>query len=95
MVYGIDSEVFAMSMDKTTLYLPNELRRALKDAARRSGRAQADLVREALQQYLAKQPRPWPKSIGAGSDGRISAQDSEDWIREHWIQDLSHKLPPA
>ena len=78
-------------MDKTTLYLPDELRRALRDAARRSGRAQADLVREALQRYLAEQPRPWPKSIGAASVGRVSARDSEDWIRKHWAEHLSDR----
>jgi hypothetical protein len=80
-----------MSMDKTTLYLPFELRHALKDAARRSGRAQAELVREALQLYLGNQVRPWPKSIGAASDGRVDARDSEDWIREHWDEDLRRK----
>jgi len=73
-----------MSMDKTTLYLPYELRRALKDAARRSGRAQADLVREALEIYLSNQARPLPRSIGAAADGRVAARDSEDWLREHW-----------
>ena len=75
-------------MDKTTLYLPDELRRALKDAARRSGRAQADLVREALQLYLGNQTRPWPKSIGAGADGTLDARDSEDWLRAQWSKKL-------
>jgi hypothetical protein len=83
-----------MSMDKTTLYLPNELKRELKAAARRLGRAQADIVREALEQYLEKQPRPWPpKSMGIISDGTLSGADSEDWLRENWIKELERKLP--
>ena len=73
-----------MSMDKTTLYLPYQLRRALRDAARRTGRAQADLVREALELYLAQQPRPWPKSVGAAADGTLDARDSEDWLHAQW-----------
>jgi len=84
-----------MSMQKTTLYLPSELQTELKWAARRLHRPQAELVREALEQYLERLPRPWPKSIGAfASDGVVSGADSEDWLREHWIEDLKRKLPP-
>lgn len=72
------------SMERTTVYLPAELRRALRDAAQRSGRPQAELVREALHEFLARNGRPLPRSIGIASDGRISAAESEDWIREAW-----------
>src|SRR5206468_1651199 len=39
-------------MEKTTLYLPKELQRELRETARREGRPQAALVREALDTYL-------------------------------------------
>ena len=71
-------------VEKTTLYLPDELKRALRDAARRLGRAQADLVREALAAYLRAQPRPIPRSLGAGADKELAARDSEAWLRAHW-----------
>ncbi|HJR18661.1 MAG TPA: CopG family transcriptional regulator, partial [Actinomycetota bacterium] len=49
-------------MEKTTLYLPGELQVALRDAARRAGVPQAELVREALTRYLGTLPRPVPRS---------------------------------
>jgi predicted transcriptional regulator len=70
-------------MEKTTLYLPLELRRALKEQARRSGRAQAEIVREALETYLAGS-WPQPTSIGVGSDEEVSARTSENWLKREW-----------
>jgi predicted transcriptional regulator len=71
-------------LEKTTLYLPMELHRALKEQARRSGRAQAEIVREALEAYLAGASWPQPHSIGAGSDEGVSARTSEDWLNREW-----------
>ena len=71
-------------MEKTTLYLTEDLRRALKDVAKRSGRSEAQLVREALAQYLMQQGRPSPRSIGSGSDTGVTARESEAWLRAHW-----------
>jgi hypothetical protein len=35
-------------MEKTTVYLPEELKRALERAARATGRSEADLIREGV-----------------------------------------------
>lgn len=35
-------------MEKTTVYLPDELKGALRRAARASGRSEADLIREGI-----------------------------------------------
>jgi hypothetical protein len=35
-------------MEKTTVYLPDELKRALRSAARATGRSEADLIREGI-----------------------------------------------
>ena len=35
-------------MEKTTVYLPDELKRALRRAARSAGRSEADLIREGI-----------------------------------------------
>jgi len=69
---------------KTTLYLSDELRQMLEAAARRTGRAQAELVRDALRSYLDGLAPAFPRSIGAGDDADLSARDSEDWLRRQW-----------
>jgi len=35
-------------MEKTTVYLPEELKRALRQASRSTGRSEADLIREGV-----------------------------------------------
>ena len=79
MAYGRMSLV-----EKTTLYLPAGLHHALKEHSRRSGRAQAELVREALQTYLAGAAWPQPGSIGAGAAAGVSARASEEWLTREW-----------
>lgn len=75
------------AMTKTTLYLPAALQRALRDEAKRSGSSQAELVREALDRFLASRERPLPSSIGIAADGTLAARESEDWIRATWYDD--------
>jgi predicted transcriptional regulator len=71
-------------MDKTTLYLTPELRRRLREAARRTGRRQADMIRSALDAYLDEGQTNRPQSIGAGEDGELDAAGTEAWLRERW-----------
>lgn len=71
-------------MEKTTLYLPPDLQRALREEGRRSGVSQARVIREALGAYLAKRPRPLPRSIGLGRDGEVTGRRSGAWIRGRW-----------
>ncbi len=71
-------------MEKTTLYLPRELHRALRENSRRTGRPQAEVVREALQSYLSQQERPVLRSIGIAEDRELNSEQTEDWLRENW-----------
>lgn len=71
-------------MNKTTLYLPDDLHRSLQAAARRTGRSQAKLIRDAVEQYLAGDERPKLVSIGLGDDPGLDAQDHEAWLSEQW-----------
>ena len=71
-------------MEKTTLYLPNELQVQLRAVAQRSHRSQAKVVRDALVDYLAREPRRLPGSIGMASSGEVTGAQSEDWLRENW-----------
>lgn len=71
-------------MNKTTLYLPEETQRRLRVASRRSGRPQADLIRQALDHFLDAEPEALPKSIGVASDPELRAPESKDWLRKSW-----------
>jgi len=69
-------------MLKTTVYLTEDLQRSLKEAARRTGRPEAAIVREALDIYLQHVTRPRPHSIGAGEDVELAARVSKAWLRD-------------
>lgn len=71
-------------MLKTTVYLPERVQQALADAARHSGRPQAELIRAALESYLDRIPRPELLSIGIVDDPSVTGRDSEEWLRRHW-----------
>jgi predicted transcriptional regulator len=71
-------------MDKTTLYLPTELQQALKQLARRQKRSRAELIREALEQYVRSQPHRLPHSVGVAASGELDATEVKAWLRESW-----------
>ncbi len=68
-------------VEKTTLYLPTELQSRLRAAALSSRRPQAELVREALDAYLAERPSPRPRSVGMGADGELGSAAVKRWVR--------------
>jgi predicted transcriptional regulator len=73
-------------MEKTTLYLPEDLHRELQEAAIRTSRSQAELIREAIRRYLAAQSRPEMTSLGLGSDSGLRGRDSERWLEREWAR---------
>ena len=64
-------------MAKTTLYLPDDLKRAIEVEARRSSRSEAEVVRSTLSDALLK-ARPRPK--GALFSGREPIADRVDEV---------------
>jgi Arc/MetJ-type ribon-helix-helix transcriptional regulator len=74
-------------MERTTVYLPGDLRALLKAVANRDGTSEADVIREALTLYLRQRERPWPKSFGSASSGEVHAVDIDDWLDENWKHD--------
>ena len=78
-------------MQKTTLYLPDELRQRLRSAAKQTGRSQADLTRDALEEYLARQPRRTPRSLGMLADGTMSGAEAKRWAREQFVTDYEER----
>jgi predicted transcriptional regulator len=71
-------------VNKTTIYLPAELQRVVKEVARRTGRRPAELIRAAVEEFLRAQDQRLPCSLGAGEDAELAAADSEGWFRDHW-----------
>ncbi|CAN5894296.1 hypothetical protein BH23ACT11_BH23ACT11_26070 [soil metagenome] len=80
-MYGV---WYIVLMEKTTLYLTAEIQRGLKEIAKRNGRPQAELIREALSEYLEKSGRPSLRSVGAGQDSELAARKTEDWLDHEW-----------
>lgn len=83
-------------MEKTTLYLPDDLRETLRRYVRRTGRRQSDVVREALASYLAHADPGLPSSIGSADNGTIDAARYEEELRAAWAPDPPEHdgLPP-
>jgi len=59
-------------VEKTQVYLPKEELDALRQAAARSGRSVADLVREAIRKVILKTPTTGPVAIWDGKPRRTS-----------------------
>jgi hypothetical protein len=74
--------VYGRTVEKTTLYLPADLQRALREASRRTGRPQAELIRQALYGYLEHERRPRPRYAPD-----VSGRDAEAWLEREWDED--------
>lgn len=71
-------------MHKTTVYFPLETQRRLQEEARRVGRTQAAIIREAVERYLDTQERPPLRSVGMLSKKSLTSSNQERWLQEHW-----------
>ena len=80
---------YAICMKRTTVFLPEDLELLLQETARRKRRPQAEIVREALAQYLHTEARPWPRSIGMGDDPdrSVTSENAKQWVREQWLEE--------
>jgi metal-responsive CopG/Arc/MetJ family transcriptional regulator len=78
---------YTVPMDKTTIYIPVELHAKVKAIARRSGRTQAQVIREALATYVTQQEPLLPRTIGIVSSGKVRGADVDEWLAENWKRD--------
>jgi metal-responsive CopG/Arc/MetJ family transcriptional regulator len=63
-------------MDKTTIYLPTELRSAVKRAARRRGVSEAEVIRDSIRSTVgAERPRPHGSLFASGAPIARQADD--------------------
>ena len=60
-------------MTKTTVYIPEELKRSLERLAATSGRSEAQLIRDAIAALTSKIARPRPRGrLFASGDSSLS-----------------------
>ncbi len=81
------------AVEKTTVYLPKELQQALRAASKKAGRPQADLIREALEQYLERsnQGRPLPAWVGSVDVPGTEAGALKRELRQRWVRELERR----
>ena len=79
-------------MKRTTIFLTDDIERLLRDTAQRTQRPQAEIVRDALTQYLRAQTGPWPRSVGMGnnSDPAMTSDNVSEWIRAQWQRKIKN-----
>jgi hypothetical protein len=65
-------------MIKTTVYLPEPLKRELQRLAKRLGRSEAQLIRDAVEQAVRDQPSPRPRLPLFASDDPNLAERADD-----------------
>lgn len=69
-------------MTKTTVYLDAELAVTLRQLAISEGRAQAELIREALAEYASRRKRPEIPGLGEFDSGHTdTSQKAEQILR--------------
>lgn len=72
-------------MEKTTLYLPPDLMAAYAALARKQRRAKAELMRDALREYAARQDYQLPDWVGMiDSDDEVNSSTLDEWLRDNW-----------
>ena len=64
-------------MQKTTVYLPENLKRRLAQAAHRRGQPEAELIRQAIERLLAEDARPRPRALFQSGDPMLARRVDE------------------
>jgi plasmid stability protein len=67
-------------MDKTTVYLPVELKMALRRLAQRHGVSEAEVIRQSIARAVAEDERPRPRG-GLYASGSPIARDADALLR--------------
>ncbi|MDH3403887.1 MAG: ribbon-helix-helix domain-containing protein [Acidobacteriota bacterium] len=67
-------------MKRTTIYFDPDLEAELKAEVRRSRRPMAELIREAVREYLARATAASPPGVGGFASGRSDGADRAEEI---------------
>lgn len=65
-------------MKRTTIYLESDLQLMLERETRRRGRPMAELIREAVRDYLSREPPAGPPGAGAFDSGHADTASDVD-----------------
>jgi hypothetical protein len=69
-------------MKRTTIYLAPELEMLLKSEMLRQNRPMAEIVREAVEAYVTREPRKPPPGAGAFASGHGDTSERADAVLE-------------
>jgi hypothetical protein len=69
-------------MKRTTIYLAPELEVLLKSEMLRQNRSMAEIVREAVEAYVTREPRHPPPGAGAFASGHLDTAGRTDAVLE-------------
>jgi hypothetical protein len=64
--------------------LSDELQQQIAELARRTGRAEEDLLQEAIATFVQSSRVPHPKSDGTIDDPDLAARDIDAWLTANW-----------
>jgi plasmid stability protein len=76
--YGWCHRWYHIAVNKTTVYLPEELKRSLRNLAAASGRSEADLIREAIAARVQADAGLRPRGQLFESGDRSLAESAEE-----------------
>ncbi|PSF36790.1 CopG family transcriptional regulator [Aphanothece hegewaldii CCALA 016] len=66
-------------MKPTTVYLAETTQETLQQIAHQTGRTEAELIQEAIEDYLARQKtKVLPKSVGIGASGMSNLSERSE-----------------
>ena len=69
-------------MNKTTVYLPDELKQAVERLAATSGRSEAEVIREAIAALTTASERPRPRGGLFTSGDPSLSEETEEALRD-------------
>jgi predicted transcriptional regulator len=73
-------------MIKSTFYLASDRMAALDALAKQEARPKAEILRDALDEYLERHARPLPAWIGMidDDDDSLTSTNVDEWLAAHW-----------
>jgi len=66
------------AMQKTTICLPDEINALLQQLSTQTGRSPIDLIQTAIADYLTRNQRSRPRSVGMGNSGRSDLSERDE-----------------
>ena len=81
---GWRRECYHELMVARTVEPSDELHRQISELARQTGRAETDLLNEAIATYVKVNRVPQPTSDGMIDDPELAARDLDDWLAANW-----------